>query len=218
MRKHLQTLRAVVGGILLIASNTGSFAAGSAASGQTKAAACMGCHGPDGNSPADMWPKLAGQMPEYIVKQLRDFKAGHRQNEQMSPMAQPLAEQDMADLAAYFSGQKVKPGEGKKELLAQGEKLFNKGRPQPGVVIACVGCHGLGGSGNRNWSKAFSNIPTVLAPAIGGQHPAYVAKQLKAFRDKERSNDVASTMRNIAARLDDKEIAAVAEYVATLSY
>ncbi|MCX7180291.1 MAG: cytochrome c, partial [Proteobacteria bacterium] len=125
MKKNLQTFWAILGGILLIASSSGSFAAGSAASGQTKAAACMGCHGPDGNSLADMWPKLAGQMPEYIVKQLQDFKAGNRKNEQMSPMAQPLAEQDMADLAAFFAGQKVKSGEGKKELLAQGEKLFN---------------------------------------------------------------------------------------------
>lgn len=218
MNKNLHTLWGILAGALLLAPGTGSFAAGSAAAGQTKAAACMACHGPDGNSLADMWPKLAGQMPDYMVKQLQDFKAGRRSNEQMSPMAQPLAEQDMADLAAYFSGQKVKPGEGKKELLALGEKLFNKGKPQPGFVIACVGCHGLGGSGNRNWSKAYSNIPTVLAPAIGGQHPAYIAKQLKAFRDKERTNDIGSTMRNIAAHLDDKEIAAVAEYVATLSY
>ncbi|MBI5923178.1 MAG: cytochrome c4 [Betaproteobacteria bacterium] len=218
MRNSLSIAWVIVSGILFLFVNAGAMAAGSSASGQTKAAACMACHGQDGNSLADMWPKLAGQLPEYIVKQLQDFKAGRRSNEQMSPMAQPLTEQDMADLAAYFSSQKATPGEGKKELLAQGEKLFNKGRPQASVVIACVGCHGLGGSGNRQWSKAYSNLPTVLAPAIGGQHPAYVVKQLKAFRDKERANDVGNTMRNIAGRLDDKEIAAVAEYIATLSY
>jgi len=218
MKNSLSIAWVIAGGILSLVLNTVAIAAGDAASGQTKAAACMACHGPDGNSLVDMWPKLAGQIPVYIVKQLQDFKAGRRSNEQMSPMAQPLADQDMADLAAYFSNQKVKPGEGKQELLAQGEKLFNKGRSQPSVVIACVGCHGLGGSGNRQWNKAYSNMPTVLAPAIGGQHPAYVVKQLKAFRDKERSNDIGSTMRNIASRLDDKEIAAVAEYIATLSY
>ena len=220
MRKELQTICTLLAGAILLASSFASFAAGSAVSGQTKAAACFACHGPDGNSLADIWPKIAGQVPEYIFKQLQDFKAGRRSNEQMSPMAQPLSEQDMADLAAFFSSQKVKPGEGKKELLAQGEKLFNKGKGQSttGVVIACVGCHGLGGGGNRNWRSAYSNMPTVLAPAIGGQHPAYVAKQLKAYRDSSRTNDIASTMRNIAGRLDDKDIAAVSEFIATLTY
>src|SRR5574343_791669 len=84
-----------------------ALAAGSAEAGKTKAAVCMGCHGVDGNSPADMWPKIAGQLPQYIAKQLHDFKAGRRKNEQMSPMAAPLGDQDIEDLAAFFSSQQV---------------------------------------------------------------------------------------------------------------
>jgi len=95
---------------------TGVQAAGDASSGQTKSATCVACHGPDGNSPNPIWPKLAGQHPEYILKQLGEFKAGVRKNDLMSPMAAPLSEQDMQDLAAYFSsqtpGKSVEPGFG----------------------------------------------------------------------------------------------------------
>lgn len=195
----------------------GAAAAGSAEAGQAKAAVCMGCHGPDGNSPADQWPKLAGQLPEYINKQLHDFKAGRRSNEQMSPMAKPLSDQDILDVAAFFAKQQVKPAEGKKELLAAGEKLFLKGKGRPDVVAACIGCHGQTGAGKADWAKTMKVPPTVLAPAIGGQHPAYIAKQLAAYKSGARSNDEASVMRGIASRLGDDEIAAVAEYVATLT-
>ena len=197
-------------------------AAGNPELGQQKAAACFACHGPDGNSPAlppptEQWPKLAGQMPEYINKQLHDFKAGKRANAQMSPMAQNVAEADIADLAAYFAKQQVKPSEAAdRTLLATGEKLFTKGKGRPDQVAACMGCHGMSGAGRRDWVESYKTMPTVLAPAIGGQHASYVAKQLKAFRDGSRANDVGKVMHNIAIRLDDKEIAAVAEYVSTL--
>jgi cytochrome c553 len=196
--------------------------AGNPELGQQKAAVCMACHGPDGNSPAlpapaDPWPKLAGQVPEYIAKQLLDFKAGRRSNVQMSPQAQAVAEADIADIAAYFARQQVKPGEAPRaELLAQGEQLFLKGKGRPQVVAACVGCHGMNGVGNRDWAKFMAKPPVILAPAVGGQHASYVVKQLQAFRDGSRSNDNGNVMRDIAARLDDNEIAAVAEYMATL--
>jgi cytochrome c553 len=198
------------------------FAAGNPELGQQKAAACMACHGPDGNSPAlppptEQWPKLAGQMPEYIAKQLHDFKAGKRTNAQMSPMAQTVVDADIADLAAFFAKQQVKPSEAAdKSLLAAGERLFLKGKGRPDVVAACVGCHGINGVGQSGWAESYKIAPSVLAPAIGGQHASYVAKQLKAFRDGSRGNDVGMVMHNLAMRLDDKDIAAVSEYVATL--
>ncbi len=206
---------------------TSSFAAtakpaGNPAAGQQKSAACGGCHGPDGNNPPEMFaaikaPKLAGQVPEYIVKSLHDFKAARRSNEVMSPQAQAVAEADMADIAAWFGSQKVQPNPAQnKELLAQGEKIFMKGKGRPDVVAACIGCHAPKGAGNKDWAKIMSNPPAVLAPAIGGQHAGYLSDQLKAYKSGKRATDPAKVMRDIAGRLDDRDIAAVAEYIATL--
>lgn len=193
-------------------------AAGNAEAGKAKAAACMACHGPDGNSLADMWPKIAGQLPEYLRKQLHDFKAGRRQNEQMSPMAQPLSDQDIEDLAAFFASQKPSAAQPtRKELLAAGERLYLKGKGRPDVVPACVGCHGLNGSGKRDWSQTMTVVPTTLAPALAGQHPAYVAGQLEAYKKRSRRNDEAQVMRDVAGRMTREEMLAVAEYVATLA-
>lgn len=197
-------------------------AAGNPELGRQKAAVCMACHGPDGNSPpmpdpAPPWPKLAGQVPEYIIKQVNDFKAGRRSNEQMSPQAQMVPEADVADIAAFFASQKVNRQDAtQKQLLARGEQLFLKGKGRPQVVAACVGCHGLNGAGNRDWAKVMSKPPVILAPAIGGQHANYLVKQLRAYRDGSRGNDPGHVMSNIATRLDDSEMLAVAEYVSTL--
>lgn len=218
--KKIQQLAACV---LFAAACSALAAPGNPEAGEKKAAACMACHGADGNSPAlpgsaDPWPKLAGQMPEYLTKQLLDFKAGRRANPQMSPQAQAVSENDVADIAAFFAKQQVKPNEaGDKALLAQGEKLFLSGKGRPDLVAACVGCHGPNGIGKRDWSKILSAPPVALAPAIGGQHASYVAKQLKAYRDGSRHNDASNAMRDISRRLNDKEIAAVSEYVASLS-
>jgi len=196
--------------------------AGDAAAGQQKSAACGGCHGPDGNSAPEMYaaikaPKLAGQVPEYIVKSLHDFKAARRNNEVMSPQAQAVAENDMADIAAWFGSQKVQPNPAQnKDLLAQGEKIFMKGIGRPDVVAACIGCHAPNGVGNRNWAAIMAKVPAVLAPAIGGQHAGYISDQLKAYKAGKRTSDPAKVMRDIAGRMNEKDIAAVAEYVATL--
>ena len=195
---------------------------GNPAAGQQKSAACGGCHGPDGNSPAEIFaalkaPKLAGQVPEYITKSLHDFKAGRRNNDVMSPQAQAVAEVDMADIAAWFASQKVVPNPVQnKELMAQGEKIFFKGKGRPDVIAACVGCHGLKGIGNRDWNKTMSNVPAVLAPSIGGQHAGYLSDQLKAYKSGKRATDPARVMRDIAGRMDEKDIAAVSEYIASL--
>ncbi len=206
----------------LVMADAGVADAGNLESGQ--AAACMACHGADGNSPAlpplaEQWPKLAGQMPEYIIKQLYDYKSGRRRNSQMSPQAQNVADVDVANIAAFFAAQRVKANEAAdKRLLAHGEKLFLKGKGRPDPVTACVGCHGKNGVGQRDWVNSYKIAPVVLAPAVGGQHARYLVKQLKAFRDGSRTNDVGRVMRNIARRLDDGDIAAVAEYMSTLVY
>ena len=201
-----------------------SGAAGNPDAGKDKAAACGGCHGVDGNVAAEIYaavkaPRLAGQVPEYIVKSLHDFKAGRRVNESMSPMAQSVADVDMADIAAYFAAQPITAlSTDKKDLLAQGEKIFYKGKGRPDPVAACVGCHGLGGKGNRDWGKIMARVPTVLAPAIGGQHPGYLAGQLLAYKSGARATDEGKVMRDITGRLTEQDILAVAEYLGTLKH
>jgi cytochrome c553 len=195
---------------------------GNAQAGEAKAAACGGCHGADGNSAPEIYaamkaPKLAGQVPEYIVKSLHDFKAGRRVNEMMTPQAQAVSNADIADIAAYYGSQKATAGKPtQKELLAQGEKIFFKGKGRPDVVAACVGCHGLNGIGNRDWGKIMALPPVTLAPAIGGQHGGYIADQLMAYKTGKRSTDASRVMRDIAGRLTAQDIAAVSEYIATL--
>ncbi len=218
--KHL--LVALACAAVATGSGAAGTPAGNAAAGQQKSAACGGCHGADGNNAPEMYaavkaPKLAAQVPEYIVKSLHDFKAGKRTNEVMSPQAQAVAEVDLADIAAWFASQKVQPNPPlNKELLAQGEKIFLKGKGRPDVVAACIGCHGPNGIGNRDWAKVMSKVPAVLAPAIGGQHAGYVSDQLKAYKSGKRATDPAKVMRDIAGRMDEKDIAAVSEYIATL--
>ena len=181
---------------------TTSLAAGDAAAGKTKAAACAACHSADGNSVNPEWPKLAGQHAAYLVKQLTNFKAGDRNNAMMAPMAAPLSEQDMADIAAYFSGQTQNGGKADPALVAAGEKLFRGGNATTGVA-ACMGCHGPNGMGN----------PPANFPRLSGQHAAYTVTQLKTFRSGERANDAGMMMRNIAARMTDDEMKAVASYI-----
>lgn len=188
--------------IVAAIGSTAVQAAGDAAAGQTKSAVCAGCHGADGNSVNPIWPSLAGQHPSYIVKQLKDFKAGDRQDPVMAPMAMPLSDQDMEDLAAYFSSQAHKGGEANPELVVAGEKVYRGGNPASGVA-ACASCHAPNGVGN----------PAANFPAIAGQHAAYVEKSLKDYRSGARSNDAGKMMRGVAGKMTDAEIQAVAQYI-----
>jgi cytochrome c553 len=167
---------------------------------------CAACHGPDGNSPLPENPKLAAQVADYIAKQLADYKAGkERKSPIMSPMAAPLSEADMRAVAAHYAAQKPRPGAARnKETVSLGQKLYRGGNPTTGVP-ACSGCHGPAGAG----------IPAQY-PRLSGQHAQYTAAQLRAFRSDERSNDPNQTMRAIAERMTDAEIAAVADYIAGL--
>jgi cytochrome c553 len=210
-------------GLIFGLLNTSAFAMpkGDATAGQTKAAACGACHGPDGNSMAPTFPRLAGQHPKYIYKQLQDFKAGRRMNAMMQGMAAPLADQDMADIAAYFASQTSSVNQAKPDLVKKGERLFRGGNPKTGVA-ACSGCHSPDGKGHA--AAAF--------PRIGGQHADYIKAQLMAFRaagrddtvldpSTKRGNDAGKPgelgpMQMVAAKLSDKEIEALASYISGL--
>lgn len=177
-------------------------ATGDATAGKAKAATCAGCHGADGNSVNPDWPTLAGQHPKYLMKQLREFKAGERTDATMAPMAAPLSEQDQADLAAYFASQQPKQGGADESLVELGQKIYRGGNPTTGVA-ACIGCHGPKGKGN----------PAANFPSLSGQHAKYMEKQLFKFKKNERKNDAGKMMRSIAARMNEDEIRAVASYI-----
>lgn len=183
-------------------TSTAVQAGGDAAAGQQKSGVCAACHNADGNSVNPLWPKLAGQHPSYIVKQLKDFKDGVRQDPVMAPMAMPLSEQDMEDLAAYFASQTRAGGEASADLVAAGEDIYRGGNPASGVA-ACAACHAPNGVGN----------PAANFPDLAGQHASYVEKSLKDYRSGARTNDAAKMMQGVAAKMTDAEIAAVAQYI-----
>ena len=178
---------------------------GNAEAGKAKAGTCAGCHGVDGNGGADpTWPKLAGQVPEYLFEQLKLFKSGARKNPVMNGMAAPLSEQDMKDLAAFYAGQELKPGAAaSKELALAGQKIYRAGIAET-AVPACIACHGPAGHG----------LPPRF-PRLNSQSAAYTAKQMLDFKAGQRvDND--NVMVRVAARMTDEQIKAVAEYLAGL--
>jgi cbb3-type cytochrome c oxidase subunit III len=174
------------------------------AQGEAKfTAVCAACHGADGNSGTPANPKLAGQHPEYIVKQLSEFKSGKRANPIMSGMAAALSDEDMKNIAAWVSKQKAKPGFAKdKETVALGERIYRGGIADR-QIAACAGCHSPNGAG----------IPAQY-PRLSGQHADYTIAQLTGFRDGVRKNSIQMTQ--VAAKLNDREIKAVADYIAGL--
>lgn len=166
---------------------------------------CVACHGADGNSPLAANPNLAGQHARYLYKQLSDYKAGRRKNPVMAGMVASLSDADMRNLAAYFAGQKPRLGGAKnRDLATAGQKLYRGGDSGTGVP-ACSACHSPNGAG----------IPAQY-PRLAGQQGEYTTAQLQSFRSGERGNDANAMMRTIAARLSDKDIAALAEYVSGL--
>ncbi len=171
--------------------------------GQEKAAACGGCHGEDGNGAAPIFPKLAGQSAGYLIKQLAEFKSQKRVEPTMNAMAEPLTEDDMRDIAAFYSAQHTTIEAGDHNTL--GEKIYRAGNPETGVP-ACTGCHSPDGRGN----------PQARFPQLHGQYAAYIDKTLHDFKAGERANDMNAMMRSVAGKLTDAEISAVAEYVSTL--
>lgn len=188
---------------------------GDAAAGATKAASCAACHGLDGNSADPQYPKLAGQHETYIARQLALYKNGERQNAIMLGFASALSAQDMRDIGAYFATQKVVPGIADESLVASGpnqgrkfyqvgERLFRAGNPAQGIP-SCQACHGPAGAG----------VPGPY-PAVGGQHSAYTALQLTAFRGGTvwgKDKNANAVMAGVAANLSDEEIQGLATYI-----
>lgn len=167
---------------------------------ETATTLCAACHGADGNSAISVNPKLAGQHPEYLVKQLAEFKSGKRNNAVMGGMAAALSEDDMKGLAAYFAGQKPTLAKAKENGVGSlGEKIYRAGIAET-KVPACASCHGPAGAG----------LPKQF-PRLAGQHADYTAAQLKTFRTGERAN--APMMMDIASRMTDAQMQAVADYI-----
>ncbi|WP_039915900.1 c-type cytochrome [Cellvibrio mixtus] len=213
----------------LVAITQGALAAGDAAAGATKAAVCGACHGADGNSLVGTFPKLAGLGERYLLKQMTDIQAWDLETDaekkantgravmEMTGLLAKMTKQDLEDLAAHFSAQTTQLSGSKKievqvnsgikvDGLELGERIYRAGNPASGVP-ACTGCHAPDGKGN---------IPAGF-PRLSGQHPEYIEKQLRAFRAGDRKNDGdQSIMRSVADKLNDAEIAALANYIAGL--
>lgn len=194
--------------------------------GKGKAAACASCHGEDGNSLVANFPKLAQQNPLYLVRQLQNFKSGERKDPVMSPMAMPLSEGDMHDIAAYYTEQKISvnpaptlPENDDDEagktpnqepvtmasLLNKGSNLYRNG-DLAREVSACIACHGPSGEGNK---------PAGF-PALRSQHADYLIKALTDFKSGARSNNPDNMMHMIAKKMTDEEIKAVAYHISTM--
>ncbi|MDT0594801.1 c-type cytochrome [Glaciecola petra] len=199
--------------LALFLAHMGSvFAEGDPEAGKNKAIACAACHGTDGNSALDMNPKIAGQHAGYLVKQLQEFKLASqtggkegRNNLVMNGFAAGLSDQDMKDIAAYFSEQTLKIGETPEDVIERGEALYRGGDAEKGIT-ACIACHGPDGKG----------MNLAGFPAIGGQHATYTESQLKMFRSGDRNNDLNGMMRDISAKLSDEDITILSKYLAGL--
>lgn len=173
------------------------------AKGEASYAPCVACHGADGNSSTPAFPKLAQQHPQYIVKQLQEFKTGKRDNAVMKPFATALSDADMRNVAAWLASKQAKSGFAKdKDLVRLGERIYRGGIADR-QIAACAGCHSPNGAG----------IPAQY-PRLSGQHAEYTVAQLTAFRDGVRKNG--AMMTQVAAKLNDREIKAVSDYMAGL--
>ena len=180
--------------------------------GKAKNAICAACHGVDGNSALDINPKIAGQHANYLYKQLSEFKLASqtggkegRNNAVMNGMAAALSEEDMKDLAAYFSSQDMKAGETPEEYVLPGGALYRGGDEERGIT-SCISCHGPRGNG----------MGLAGFPDISGQHASYTKSQLEQFRSGMRANDMNGMMRDIAKRLTDEDIEILSQYISGL--
>jgi len=184
---------------------------GDAERGEAASATCVACHQANGGgmniSGGESWPRLAGLNANYIAKQLHDFKAGDRQNATMVTFANMLDDQQIADVAAYYSQLPATPGQGgdnaDEALLARGEQLAERG-DWNAYIVSCKSCHGPGGQGV---GETF--------PGIAGQHAGYISAQLNAWKNDTRSNDPQNLMGAIAKRMSEEDIQAVSAWYAT---
>jgi cytochrome c553 len=195
-------------GLFLMSATTVSVE-GDPEAGKAKSVTCAACHGTDGNSAIPLNPKLAGQHAGYLYKQLTEFKlasqtggADGRNNAVMNGMAAVLSEQDMKDLAAYFSSQELKIGSAPEDVIAAGEALYRGGDADRGIT-ACIACHSPDGRG----------MNLAGFPVLSGQHAQYTKQQLEMFRSGQRHNDLNGMMRGVAAKLTDEDIRVLSAYL-----
>lgn len=172
----------------------------------TKSALCSACHGQQGISANPDWPNLAGQHTGYLIKQLKDYKQGTtRHDPTMTAIVASLNEEEIRDLATFYSQQPSAIGTTPENYLTHGERLYRVGDFSKHIA-ACIACHGPRGTGNGQ--AGF--------PALSGQHAAYTITQLQAFKDKKRSNDLNSIMRDLSLRMSQEDMEAVAYYLQSL--
>ncbi|MGQ9424855.1 c-type cytochrome [Gilvimarinus sp. F26214L] len=214
--KNFTKAATILLGLFSLAHGAQVLAQGNAEAGAEKTAVCAACHGADGNSGAAIYPKLAGLGEKYLYKQLEDIKSGARVVPEMTGMLNPLSEQDLRDVAAYYAEQtlqlagaqeatvKLNSGD-ETDALALGRTTYRFGNPETGVP-ACSGCHSPTGVGNA----------PAGYPRLGGQFADYISKQLQAFRLGERTNDEQQVMRQVAEHMSEAEITAVSNYIAGL--
>ena len=199
MNKLLVTL------IALFGFSNMAFAQGDVAAGKTKSVTCVACHGEDGNSASNLYPKIAGQHPSYLEKQLTQFKSGERSDPIMAGMVAALSEQDIKDLAAYYASQVATPESVSPEIAVAGRNLYMGGDKDRGIP-ACTACHGPRGNG----------LELAKFPKISNQHPAYIKTQLENFRSNARENDPNGMMVDVAAKLTDADIELLSKYISAL--
>ncbi len=200
---------ALAPGIVFLTSP--AFAEGDPAAGQARAAVCAACHGIDGNSINPEWPSLAGQGASYMVTQLKLFQSGERENVLMSPQASTLSEQDILDVSAYYAAQAPKIGtaQADQKTLDFGQLIYRGGILERNIP-SCIACHGPNGAGNA----------PAQFPRLAGQHATYLILRLKYFRKSFEAHKVHTRqnpmINEIAAKLTDEEIEAVAHYISGL--
>ncbi|MCT7941974.1 MULTISPECIES: c-type cytochrome [Shewanella] len=196
---------------VVAAMSSPAMAEGNAEAGKTKALVCSACHGVDGNSMIDMYPKLAGQHPSYLEKQLKEFRSAMqtggkegRMDPIMGSMAIGLSDQDIADLAAFYSSQALVVAD-VADVPAAGESLYKGGDMARGIT-SCIACHGPDAKG----------MEAAGFPALGGQHANYIKIQLTKFRDTNRNNDLNGMMQDVAKKLSDADIEALSKYISSI--
>lgn len=183
---------------------------------------CAECHGVDGNIHAPnesaKIPKLAGQSPDYLLKQFQDFRSGERHNDFMAMMARNLADDDVIDILAWYGSQPVMRGEGTETPAAKslGRTLYLEGDASRGI-LACAGCHGEDGKGARQSIPSNLPIEPKLIPVIGGQDWHYLEQQLRDWRSGERANSADALMNKVTEKLNDAEITALTDFISALN-
>ena len=189
--------------LIILAASLVTIGAGNADSGKDKVATCVACHGQDGNSMVGLWPSLAGQNANYLVRQLQHIKSGKRSIALMAGILDNFSKEDLDDIAAFYASKNNTIGQVEADKVELGRKLYYSGSLEKGIP-ACTACHSPKGKGNA----------PAGYPLLSGQQVDYVTKSLKNYRSGERNNDESSQMMMaIAYKLDDVEIDALSSFI-----